>query len=220
MRICHTCQKEFKEQTGKNCAHCARIVREAKRKGRPCSHCKRTDVLIYQQSKMLCVTCWRKNKIEEDPGYKEKRLKWSRKHDRKKSGRPLEQPLLLAPSGSGHTDEKGYKRLPGWVDEMGYRRLSIKDHPNATGQGKTRYRVFEHTAVMAEHLGRPLRKGESVHHKNGIRDDNRIENLELWDKQQPPGQRVEDKISWCKEYLTSYGYEIIESKGISLKCAE
>ncbi len=55
-------------------------------------------------------------------------------------------------------------------------------------------RILEHRWVMAKKLGRPLRKDEDVHHKNGQRDDNRPSNLELWSHSQPYGQRVADKV--------------------------
>lgn len=64
--------------------------------------------------------------------------------------------------------------------------------------------VPEHRVVMEEFLGRPLKDCEVVHHKNGVRDDNRLENLELWSKSHPYGQRVVDLLDWARKILDEY----------------
>jgi len=99
-------------------------------------------------------------------------------------GRELSPIRKKAPDGSG------------WIDEDGYHKFGKK---------------AAHHLVMERHLNRHLRADETVHHINGIRTDNRIENLELWVKrQQPAGQRVSDRIEDAVAILELYAPHLLK----------
>lgn len=86
------------------------------------------------------------------------------------------------------------------MDDKGYVNIRRPSHPRAI-----RGWVLEHRIVMEEHLGRPLLPDETVHHINGVRGDNRLENLELWASKHPAGQRVTDLLAWANEIIGRYG---------------
>lgn len=195
MKTCRNCSHVFESEIEKK-VFCTRRCKEKyynkeqyqqqKRKlGRSsvvaisCRICKRT-CSVLERSDPLCKICY---------AYvfhmKEKEL-------------PTDTQSVLDYKEYQRTREKKH------YDGDGYVILHKKGHPNAKLFG----RIREHTFVMSEHLGRPIKKGETIHHKNGVRDDNRIENLELWSTSHPYGQRVDDKIKWAKEFLEEYGYTI------------
>lgn len=97
-----------------------------------------------------------------------------------------------------------------YITDSGYKMVKA-DRPGMNVRGY----IAEHRLVMQEHLGRTLHDHENVHHKNGVRDDNRIENLELWSTYQPKGQRVSDKLEWAHEIIKMY-----ELDKANLKMAE
>jgi len=110
---------------------------------------------------------------------------------------------LLTRKGKDHPAWKG-----GSFISNGYSYIYKPGHPNTTRANMGRY-VGEHTYVMAKHIGRPLFKNEIVHHKNGIKTDNRIKNLELCLREDHlPGQSVKDKIKYAIEIINKYKPEM------------
>ncbi len=93
--------------------------------------------------------------------------------------------------------------LPKRTLKGGYILVHDREHHRSNQQGF----VLEHIVTMEKVLGRKLKNKETVHHLNGVRSDNREENLELWSHSHPCGQRIPDKVRWAKEILKLYDHK-------------
>jgi hypothetical protein len=114
-------------------------------------------------------------------------------------GELLWMPVPRVIAADGYANVLVSPTLGRWVDKHGQEYTRPLHKPR-----QKPYFEPEHRLVMEQKLGRPLERGEIVHHINGIRHDNTTDNLELCTRFQPHGQRVGDLVAYCQSFLAKY----------------
>jgi hypothetical protein len=217
MKTCAVCEKEFPNRKGGpvTCSdECATEQRRRKRalqngNQNPCARgCGRP--VGRRGAKGLCINCYQADVRAERlanpipcrladegcPNYAKRAgsdLCDMHRARVRRFGEPGPAVRQIGERGKGHVKD-------------GYRILTEGDPREGTGR---RRQIGEHRLVMEQHLGRPLHPFEHVHHRNGVRSDNRLENLELWvapskapgvSARQPFGQRPEDLAAFLVRF--------------------
>jgi len=178
---------------------------------------------IQRPPDMLCHSCAsRTNAVK---GTKGKRWKWQKPHPRKglsyieeygsEKAAQIKQKLSQALSGENHPwYGKKAELCPNWKggkskQKTGYIKVYSPNHPRADGKGY----VFEHILVWMESY--PLPEGWDVHHINGIKDDNRLENL----KSMPHAKHTFERNQAIKNRLATLEQRItiLEAENVALK---
>lgn len=153
VRHCEACSKEL---TSSQKRFCSRMCYNPPGPIRHCEICGK--VLLTSQKRFCSKACYGQWLHEHPEG-----RSWF------KPGTPAWNKGKGYKAGSEHWNWKGGRRK----HQAGYIEVQAPDHPRANGSGY----VLEHRLVVEEHLGRYLTEDEVVHHINGKKDDNRIDNL-------------------------------------------
>lgn len=173
----------------KNCEQCGKSFRPFIREQKFCKW--RCYIAAFGRKEKECEECSKKFQPQ--------------KREQKFCSRPCAHKAMHRnPSlvGGGHYAFKGrYENDAGYI-KINISTLSSEDKALVVEPGRKLSTVLEHRVVMAQHLGRRLRKDEIVHHKNGNKADNRLENLEVWVKTHPNAIRAIDII--CPKCGSAY----------------
>ena len=133
----------------------------------------------WEKAKFCSQTCYHKSH-EGIPSWN-KGKHWSKEWKNKRSKRYV---------GSGNPSWKG-----GTIrHDMGYILIFSPNHPSKNFNGY----VYEHRLKMEEYLGRYLTKEEVIHHVNGKKDDNRIENLKLFPNH---SEHIKEDNRWTRQFV-------------------
>jgi len=157
-----------------------------------CPVCGKERWVMYATYKkrgkpLLCRSCTGKRTVNQN------NLKWWNEGEHKEGcqcARCADQWGKNNPMWNGGVSYQGdYKTIKIYPDSPCYEMADSRGY------------VMEHRLVIAEKMGRVLSSNETVHHINGIKDDNRLDNLEVWWGNHGKGVRVKDMLnSWAKLY--------------------
>jgi hypothetical protein len=205
--LCEVCSTPFVKTRGSSGKYCSKrcgglaargVVKGAPRPVKKCAHCGGDFTLLKTYSRYCSRECLTASRLKR----REEHLGDTPTHCQKCGGPIALEGRLRGQKYCSHAcafSERAGENHPNWqggrhLDPDGYVRIT-------TPKG----RMPEHQVVMEQQLGRELYPHEKVHHKNGIRADNAPDNLELWVKAHPAGQRIEDLLNWV---LAHYDREV------------
>ena len=190
-KACISCEGLFRPRE-KNAKFCSAECRH-KHLSRPekeCLHCKQLFKGSYAEQKYCSHTCKNEaSRVVKTTTCQQCNAIFDRQHGKLRAYCSRSCAMVARGAGkvANYSGTELAVRAPGkWRTTHGYTSLKV--------DGK---KVLEHRIVMEQKIGRKLLPSERVHHINGVRDDNRPENLELWiskgsSKKDPAGQRLED----------------------------